>query len=384
MPHSNAQFLSLQETAALHDISSSHLSRCVRDGRPAKGVDLAPYAQFGRNGRIVGFRFPPDYPLLANAERNAAGGSPSDSPDPTTDQEGSHPSAAPEGDRTPVSGEMRIPGVMEGGYARTSGQLHAGATVWGRLQRKDASGDWTYLETIMPETDVSIDEIADGYGAGRYRISRMEEGEQVHVEFGIDRQAPGEVERRLASVYQLEDEIEAQRVERAVLEEQVEHLQSQLEALHQALLVEKQKRSDAEIQAERVQVEHEIKVEQLQYDQERSLRAAQDDTDRERRELKRKHADDLAALRAKHRDEQDTMRLEQRKLEQEIHRMLLADAPTPKGWERAAEAFADLLQDPDVLGAMFNRTGQASNGNEDEAPYEEASGREMDDSSPET
>jgi len=56
--------LTLQETATLHSISKSHLSRRVRHKKPAKGYDLRPYANIRKTGgkeRITGFTFPPGY-----------------------------------------------------------------------------------------------------------------------------------------------------------------------------------------------------------------------------------------------------------------------------------------------------------------------------------
>jgi hypothetical protein len=48
----------------MHDISPSYLSRCVREGKSAKGHDLCPYVLFEETGdgkKIFGFAFPPGY-----------------------------------------------------------------------------------------------------------------------------------------------------------------------------------------------------------------------------------------------------------------------------------------------------------------------------------
>lgn len=66
--------LTLRETAERHDISPSYLSERVRNGEEAKGMDLSPYAQYGENGRIDHFAFPPEYtfPDEANAGERSA------------------------------------------------------------------------------------------------------------------------------------------------------------------------------------------------------------------------------------------------------------------------------------------------------------------------
>ncbi len=67
-PPNECAFLSLREAADLHDVSHSYLSRRVRNGKPAKGYDLCPYALFKESGSqppeektIFGFAFPPGY-----------------------------------------------------------------------------------------------------------------------------------------------------------------------------------------------------------------------------------------------------------------------------------------------------------------------------------
>ncbi|CBH23643.1 Conserved hypothetical protein [Salinibacter ruber M8] len=67
-PPNECAFLSLREAADLHGISHSYLSRRVRNGKPAKGYDLRPYALFKESGSqppeektIFGFAFPPGY-----------------------------------------------------------------------------------------------------------------------------------------------------------------------------------------------------------------------------------------------------------------------------------------------------------------------------------
>ncbi|MCS4223581.1 hypothetical protein [Salinibacter ruber] len=67
-PPNECAFLSLREAADLHDVSHSYLSRRVRNGKPAKGFDLRPYALFKESGSqppeektIFGFAFPPGY-----------------------------------------------------------------------------------------------------------------------------------------------------------------------------------------------------------------------------------------------------------------------------------------------------------------------------------
>ena len=48
----------------MHDISPSYLSRCVREGKSAKGHDLCPYVLFEETGdekKVFGFAFPPGY-----------------------------------------------------------------------------------------------------------------------------------------------------------------------------------------------------------------------------------------------------------------------------------------------------------------------------------
>ena len=57
-------FRSLRKTAEMHDISPSYLSRCVREGKSAKGHDLCPYVLFEETGdekKVFGFAFPPGY-----------------------------------------------------------------------------------------------------------------------------------------------------------------------------------------------------------------------------------------------------------------------------------------------------------------------------------
>ena len=48
----------------MHDISPSYLSRCVREGKSAKGHDLCSYVLFEETGdekKVFGFAFPPGY-----------------------------------------------------------------------------------------------------------------------------------------------------------------------------------------------------------------------------------------------------------------------------------------------------------------------------------
>lgn len=59
------QQLTLTETAKRHDISKGYLSRCLKEGRAAKGHDLQPYAVYGDDGQIAHFVFPLDYDFPA-------------------------------------------------------------------------------------------------------------------------------------------------------------------------------------------------------------------------------------------------------------------------------------------------------------------------------
>jgi hypothetical protein len=92
----------LQETADMHGISKSHLSRCVRQKKAAKGYDLRPYAQLKKKSdgteRILGFKFPVGYepedgkrndsPRRRDPEGNSSDGKP---PEEKTSEEMARP-----------------------------------------------------------------------------------------------------------------------------------------------------------------------------------------------------------------------------------------------------------------------------------------------------
>jgi hypothetical protein len=60
--------LGLRETARRHDISPGYLSQRVREGKAAKGQDLASYALLDDEGGIEGFAFPEGYDFPVNPE----------------------------------------------------------------------------------------------------------------------------------------------------------------------------------------------------------------------------------------------------------------------------------------------------------------------------
>ena len=73
----DSSFLSLRKTAEWHDISPSHLSRRVREGKSAKGHDLCSYVLFDESEeekKVFGFSFPPGYePADSAVGRNDQG-----------------------------------------------------------------------------------------------------------------------------------------------------------------------------------------------------------------------------------------------------------------------------------------------------------------------
>jgi len=60
-PTEQPMTLSLRETAERHGMAASTLSTAIKDGREAKGMDLAPFVRYGDNGQISHFAFPSDY-----------------------------------------------------------------------------------------------------------------------------------------------------------------------------------------------------------------------------------------------------------------------------------------------------------------------------------
>ena len=58
----------LSETAKLHDMSKGYLSRCLKEGKEAKGYDLRPYAAYDTDGHVKHFAFPDDYDFPAAGE----------------------------------------------------------------------------------------------------------------------------------------------------------------------------------------------------------------------------------------------------------------------------------------------------------------------------
>lgn len=59
---------SLTETADLHGISKGYLSRCLKEGKEAKGYDLRPYAAYDADGHVKHFAFPDGYEFPAGSK----------------------------------------------------------------------------------------------------------------------------------------------------------------------------------------------------------------------------------------------------------------------------------------------------------------------------
>ena len=72
-----SRIYTLSETAKLHDMSKGYLSKCLKEGKEAKGYDLRPYAAYDTDGHVKHFAFPADYEFPAEGEA---------SPDKTTEE----------------------------------------------------------------------------------------------------------------------------------------------------------------------------------------------------------------------------------------------------------------------------------------------------------
>lgn len=100
-------FRSLRETAKMHDVSPSYLSRRVRAGKAAKGHDLCPYVLFEKKDgqkKIFGFAFPPDYEF----RDSAVDGTERERP-PESSEKGSSTGAVPQEENRSRSGEPQAP-----------------------------------------------------------------------------------------------------------------------------------------------------------------------------------------------------------------------------------------------------------------------------------
>jgi hypothetical protein len=373
--------LTLQETAELHDISPSYLSRRVREGRPAKGHELSGYAVI-ESGRVEGFEFPPGYEFPAGdgETRQPEGrGAASSGQGGGQQAEGAGPDAKDNSaeERTMAGGG----GLAPDGFARTAREFHAGRGAWGRLQLvseesrggesldgESPDGESTgeegkaeHLEFFPVENPATIDAVAETYGAGTYRLSRLSGGREIHFTFEVSRMAPSEVERRLAKTDEMEYRNDLLEEELAEAEERIEELKALLSETEQELQdtrieldEERFEREEAErkLKQLREDFDRELKFEkdQLQWEKEEEVREAKWDLEREVNDLEVK----LETQKWEHR-----RKIQDLKHEHELEKIKIRQGRDDKAIEqigRLAEKLAEGIEEnPDVTWGLFCR-----------------------------
>ena len=162
-------FRSLRKTAGMHDISPSYLSRCVREGKSAKGHDLCPYVLFEETGdgkKIFGFAFPPGY-------------------EPADSVVDGNERARPQG----KSDNGRVTGaVRQKEESHCTEEVYQGPTTNGSLQEDspdevsrvqedidDLKDDVGELESVITEVANALGQIAQELAESRERQERIEE-----------------------------------------------------------------------------------------------------------------------------------------------------------------------------------------------------------------
>jgi archaellum component FlaC len=152
----------------MHDISPSYLSRCVREGKSAKGHDLCPYVLFEETGdgkKIFGFAFPLGY-------------EPADSAVDGNEQ------ARPQGE----SENGRVTGaVRQKEESHCTEEVYQGPTTNGSLPEDspdevsrvqedidDLKDDVGELESVITEVADALGQIAQELAESRERQERIE------------------------------------------------------------------------------------------------------------------------------------------------------------------------------------------------------------------
>ena len=153
----------------MHDISPSYLSRCVREGKSAKGHDLCPYVLFEETGdekKVFGFAFPPGY-------------EPADSA--VDGNERARPQGKSENGR--VTGAVRqkeeSPRTEEGYQGPTTNGFlpEDSPDEVSRVQEDidDLKDDVEELESVITEVADALGQIAQELAESRERQERIEE-----------------------------------------------------------------------------------------------------------------------------------------------------------------------------------------------------------------
>jgi len=386
--------LTLKKTADLHGISPSYLSRRVRQGKPAKGHDLSGYAVI-EDGRIKGFEFPlgHDFPgASGNAvpggddvsvgdaaadkgsfDGDALDGGPSDgeSPDRRPSSEDDQPGKADGPREKALTEEPADQQSSADGFARTARQFHSGLGAWGRLQLVTEAPDGgekqvAHLDFFPVEDPATVEDVAETYGAGTYRLSRLASGQEVSFTFEVSRMAPSEVEQRLARTDELKyrhdllrEEL-AQAEERvAALEERVYETEEELREVEEELRAERFQREQVEKDLEWMEGDFDQilsrKKERLEREKDREVRDA-------KRELKRKIRNLESELESK--DWEHKQEIRDLKYQHELEKIQLKKGQEQKyirQFGRLAEEIADgIANNPGVARELVYRALKAT------------------------
>lgn len=366
--------LTLQETAELHYISPSYLSRRVREGRPAKGHELSEHAVI-ESGRVEGFEFPPSYEFPAgDGETRQPEGEGAASSGQGGGQQAEGAGPAGEADAAEEKTMADGTGLAPDGFAQTARQFHAGRSAWGRLQLIDEESldgespkeeGVEHLEFFPVENPATIDMVAEIYGAGTYRLSRLSGGREIHITFEVSRMAPSEVERRLAKTDELEYRNDLLEEELSQAEERAQELRKKLdeaeEELHDTRIEldeERFEREEAERKLERLREdfdrELEFEKDQLQWEKEEEVREAKWDLEREVDDLEMK----IETLKWEHRRE-----IKELKHEHEMEKIEIRNGREEKAIEQigrlAGKLAEGIEENPDVTWGLFYRALEA-------------------------
>jgi hypothetical protein len=361
--------LTLQETAELHDISPSYLSRRVREGRPAKGHELSEHAVI-ESGRVEGFEFPPGYEFPAGGgetRQPEGGGAASSGQGGGKRVEGAGPDEKDNSaeEKTMADGA----GLSPDGFAQTARQFHAGRGAWGRLQlvdKKSLDGESPkegaeHLEFFPVENPATIDTVAETYGAGTYRLSRLSGGREIHITFEVSRMAPSEVERRLAKTDELEYRNDLLEKELVQAEEETQELRNKLDETEQELHntkfeldEERFEREETERKLEwlREDFEQELEFEkdQLRWEKEEEVRKAKWDLEQEVDDLEMK----IETMKWEHRRE-----IQELKHEHEMEKIEIRNGREEKAIDQigrlAGKLAEGIEENPDVTWGLFYR-----------------------------
>jgi hypothetical protein len=279
--------------------------------------------------------------------------------------EGGEEGSAPEG-RSGASPEASGEGAPEvrDGFAATAEAFRAGKEAWGALQRVGPGGKPRHLEYFSSDDPATAERVAEKYGAGTYRLSRMAGGHDVHFTFEVSRQAPSEVERRLAAADEVEHRNQYLEERRHEAEKRAERLEREVEELIETLgeEIQKRERLESELRIFRESFEDELEWEKKQLRWEMEDKVAEQTL--ELREEKRKLEKTIRKMEREHDREVKDLKWQMGQMEHE-HELEKIKLKNKNQWpekvvELASEAAVVFEKNPDVLWGLGYRLLKAS------------------------